>query len=113
MALTPEQQDLKTRCAQALQMGAGLARIDTHLANVGAGPAPLGVSKEQHLMDTLSVLAAGKKPAPVQAPAPKAVEPVAEPAVEPAAEPVAAEPAAEPAVEADAAEEAPKAKRRR
>ena len=93
MALTPEQQDLKTRCAQALQMGAGLARVDTHLANLGAGPAALGVSKEQHLMETLLGLEAGKKVAP----APKAVE----------------EPVAEVAEEAAEAEEAPKAKRRR
>ena len=104
MALTPEQQDLKTRCAQALQMGAGLARIDTHLANMGAGPAALGVSKEQHLMETLLGLEAGKKAAPAPPPAPKAVE---EPVVEAVAE------VAEPVVEADAAEEAPKAKRRR
>ena len=95
MALTPEQQDLQTRCAQALQMGASLARIDTHLANVGAGPAPLGVSKEQHLMDTLAGLAEGRKPELARVKAPK-VE----------VEPEATEPEAE-------TEETPKPKRKR
>jgi hypothetical protein len=64
MPLSAELQDLKSRCAQALQMGASLGRIDTHLAKVGAKAAAPGVSKEQHLMNTLCEMEGGATSAP-------------------------------------------------
>jgi len=93
MALSPDMLALKARCAKALQMGAGLARVEAHLASLGAVPAPAGLSKEQHLMDVLSAMEDGsyRKPEPVKAPEPEPVK------LEEAPEPVKAE---EPAVEA-------------
>lgn len=91
MALSPDMLALKARCAKALQMGAGLARVEAHLASLGAVPAPAGLSKEQHLMDVLSAMEDGsyRKPELVKAPPVKAPEPVKaeEPAVEAAPEP--------------------------
>lgn len=81
MALSPEMLELKSRCLQALSMGASLARVETYLAQVGAGPVPAGLRKEQHLLDALSAMEAGasmkaeliKVPPP---PAPPPAEPV-------------------------------------
>lgn len=92
MALSPELADLKARCVKALQIGASLARIDEHLAKVGAGAPPFGVSKERHLLAHLDALDAGDVP--------EAAEP--EPAPEPEDEP---EPKDEPEEDAEAEDE--------
>lgn len=74
MPLPLEMLALKARCQQALAMGASLAKVESYLAQVGAGPVPSGVSKEQHLLDALAAMDAGKKPELM-----KAAEPSGEP----------------------------------
>lgn len=112
MALNAELLDLKSRCIKAIQMGASVARIETHLTKVGAGAVPAGLSNEQHLLNVLQAMEAGQPPKPALIKAePVKAEPVKAvmlppPPPEPVPEPVKVEePAPEPAAEEAVVEE--------